>query len=50
MEHFEPLHIDDVMVAKGGGSLTLIGGFKNLNVRGPSNATVKRARYIIHLL
>lgn len=45
IDHFEPLIIDSVQVSKGSGSLTLAGGFKNLNIKGPSNATVSRARY-----
>ncbi|KAI8117181.1 hypothetical protein FF38_05361 [Lucilia cuprina] len=40
---FEPLHIDQVSVKKGSGNLILAGGFQNLIVSGPSNATVKRA-------
>ncbi|XP_061392808.1 circadian clock-controlled protein daywake [Musca vetustissima] len=40
---FEPLHIDQVSVQKGSGNLILAGGFQNLVIRGPSNATVKRA-------
>ncbi len=45
IDHFEPLVIDSVQVSKGSGSLTLAGGFKNLSIKGPSNATVSRARY-----
>lgn len=48
VEHFEPLHIDTVTVSRGSGSLQLIGGFKNLNVKGPSNSTVKRASLNLH--
>lgn len=40
---FEPLHIDQVSVQKGSGNLILAGGFQNLVIHGPSNATVKRA-------
>lgn len=43
IDAFEPLKINMVTVARGTGSLTLAGGFKNLIVRGPSNATVRRA-------
>ncbi|XP_059610137.1 protein takeout [Phlebotomus argentipes] len=43
IEPFEPLRIKDVEISKGMGSLTLAGGFQNLLVRGPSNATVRRA-------
>lgn len=46
IDHFEPLIIDSVQVSKGSGSLVLTGGFKNLNIKGPSNATVSRARYV----
>lgn len=45
IDHFEPLVIDSVQVSKGSGSLVLAGGFKNLIIKGPSNATVSRARY-----
>lgn len=47
IDHFEPLVIDSVQVSKGSGSLTLAGGFKNLIIKGPSNATVSRARYLM---
>ncbi|XP_026466711.1 protein takeout-like [Ctenocephalides felis] len=40
---FEPLHIDGVMVSRGSGGLALSGGFRDLQVGGPSNATVQRA-------
>jgi len=40
---FEPLHIDQVSVSKGSGNLVLSGGFYDLVIRGPSNATVQRA-------
>nr|XP_014094256.1 circadian clock-controlled protein daywake [Bactrocera oleae] len=43
IKSFEPLHIDQVSVSKGSGNLVLSGGFQNLIVRGPSNATVRRA-------
>lgn len=43
IEHFEPLILQSVQVSRGSGSLTLAGGFKNLIVKGPSNATVSRA-------
>ncbi|XP_055703719.1 uncharacterized protein LOC129802123 [Phlebotomus papatasi] len=43
IEPFEPLKIQNVQISKGMGSLTLAGGFQNLLVRGPSNATVRRA-------
>lgn len=44
VEHFEPLNIRNVHVSKGGGSLTLAGSFKNLQIKGPSNTTVSAAR------
>lgn len=44
IDHFEPLIIPSIQVSRGSGSLTLTGGFKNLIVKGPSNATVDRAR------
>lgn len=44
IEHFEPLLINSVHVSKGGGSLTLSGGFRNLVIKGPSNTTVTAAR------
>lgn len=43
IKSFEPLHIDQVSVSKGSGNLILSGGFQNLIIRGPSNATVRRA-------
>lgn len=43
VEPFEPLRISTVTVSRGSGNLQLIGGFRNLVVRGPANATVKRA-------
>ncbi|XP_055850304.1 protein takeout [Episyrphus balteatus] len=43
VKSFEPLHIDAVSVSKGSGNLVLAGGFQNLIVRGPSNATVRKA-------
>ncbi|KAH8383290.1 hypothetical protein KR009_007838, partial [Drosophila setifemur] len=43
VKSFEPLNIDQVSVSKGSGNLVLSGGFQNLIIRGPSNATVKRA-------
>lgn len=46
IEHFEPLLINSVHVSKGGGSLTLAGGFRNLVIKGPSNTTVSAARYV----
>lgn len=46
IEHFEPLILQSVSVSRGSGSLTLAGGFKNLIVKGPSNTTVSRARYV----
>lgn len=50
VQHFEPLLIDAVHVSKGGGSLTLAGSFKNLVIKGPSNTTVRSARWGIVLL
>lgn len=44
IEHFEPLVIDSVQISKGSGSLTLSGGFRNLNIKGPVNATVTKAK------
>ncbi|XP_037946300.1 protein takeout [Teleopsis dalmanni] len=43
VKSFEPLHIEQVSVSKGSGNLVLSGGFQNLVIRGPSNATVRRA-------
>ena len=41
---FEPLTIDKISVSRNNGQvITLNGSFNNLNIRGPSNATVKRA-------
>lgn len=48
IDHFEPLILQSVSVSRGSGSLTLAGGFKNLIVKGPSNATVSRARSVEH--
>lgn len=44
VKSFEPLNIDQVSVSKGSGNLVLSGGFQNLVIRGPSNATVRRAK------
>lgn len=44
VDRFEPLHLNDVSISKGSGSLVLNGGFKDLYVKGPKNATVKRAQ------
>lgn len=49
IEHFEPLILQSVSVSRGSGSLTLAGGFKNLIVKGPSNATVSRARFVFFI-
>ncbi|XP_030078640.1 protein takeout [Drosophila hydei] len=43
VKSFEPLNIDQVSVSKGSGNLVLAGGFQNLVIRGPSNATVRSA-------
>ena len=40
---FDPLRINAIDITRGSGSLMLSGGFRGLNVRGPSNATVKFA-------
>lgn len=42
---FEPLTINKISVSRNNGQvITLNGSFNNLNIRGPSNATVKRAK------
>lgn len=41
---FEPLLIKSVELQKGSGNLVLSGGFHDLVVRGPSNATVRKAK------
>nr|XP_029727964.1 protein takeout-like [Aedes albopictus]XP_029728254.1 protein takeout-like [Aedes albopictus] len=43
VQSFDPLRIESVQVSRGSGALTLSGGFKKLNIKGPSNTTVKRA-------
>lgn len=43
MQPFDPLRIESVHVSRGSGALTLSGGFKKLNIKGPSNTTVRRA-------
>ncbi|KAL1399179.1 hypothetical protein pipiens_008401 [Culex pipiens pipiens] len=43
VQPFDPLRIESVQVSRGSGGLMLSGGFKKLNVKGPSNTTVKRA-------
>lgn len=41
---FEPLLIKSVELQKGSGNLVLSGGFHDLVVKGPSNATVRKAK------
>lgn len=41
---FEPLLLKSVQLQKGSGNLVLSGGFHDLVVKGPSNATVKKAK------
>ncbi|XP_055633724.1 uncharacterized protein LOC129774053 [Toxorhynchites rutilus septentrionalis] len=43
VQPFDPLRIESVQVSRGSGALTLSGGFKKLNIKGPSNTTVRRA-------
>ncbi|XP_055546226.1 protein takeout-like [Wyeomyia smithii] len=43
VQPFDPLRIESVQVSRGTGALSLSGGFKKLNVKGPSNTTVRRA-------
>ncbi|XP_058453040.1 protein takeout-like [Malaya genurostris] len=43
VQSFDPLRLESIQVSRGSGALSLSGGFKKLNIKGPSNTTVRRA-------